>query len=353
MVYEENDFDKLKECLRGKRLYLFGASGSARGFIKRQGGAFCIEGIFDNDIKKVNITFEGYPVFPVHKIPLLDKEKTVFLITSCYEKEIEKQLLELGMKYIYSSHMCERRGNGLAPVCEKDLTYVDSVREILADEHSKKRLEQIVQCRAGGIAYWNDMFDGKPYFQDVYPLTDSEVFVDAGAYIGDTIEEFIQHTRGQFRKIYAFEPDEINYQTLVTRYGGNNRIRCIQAGLYSDNTTLNFEESGTDGSKFIQRGGKVVECMSIDKFIDDEVSFIKMDIEGSELEALKGAEHTICKYHPKLAICIYHNDDDLWTIPLYIHKIVPRYKLYIRHHSLGFSDTVLYAVYSGRGEKIE
>ena len=86
--------------------------------------------------------------------------------------------------------------------------------------------------------------------------------------------------------------------------------------------------------------------MPIDEAIaeGDKVTFIKMDVEGAELESLKGAEKTIRRDKPKLAICIYHKPEDMWTIPLYIKELVPEYKLYIRHHSSGVCETVLYAV---------
>lgn len=87
--------------------------------------------------------------------------------------------------------------------------------------------------------------------------------------------------------------------------------------------------------------------MTIDEAIDpgDRVTTIKMDIEGSELEALKGARETIRRDKPKLAICIYHKTEDLWEIPLYIKSLIPEYRFYIRHHGpSGLYDSVLYAV---------
>lgn len=74
------------------------------------------------------------------------------------------------------------------------------------------------------------------------------------------------------------------------------------------------------------------------------MTFIKMDIEGAELEALHGCRDTIIKYRPKLAICVYHKPEDIIEIPSYIHEIVPEYKLYLRHHSKDLSETVLYAL---------
>ncbi len=77
---------------------------------------------------------------------------------------------------------------------------------------------------------------------------------------------------------------------------------------------------------------------------EDKVTFIKLDIEGSELEALRGAEKIIRRDKPRLAISIYHKPQDYFEIPLYIRGLVPEYKLYIRHHKFNKNDTVLYAV---------
>ena len=75
----------------------------------------------------------------------------------------------------------------------------------------------------------------------------------------------------------------------------------------------------------------------------ERVDFIKMDIEGSELEALKGAKNTIKRHKPRLAICIYHKIEDFYTIPKYIKELVPEYKLYVKHHTDREWETVLYA----------
>lgn len=88
----------------------------------------------------------------------------------------------------------------------------------------------------------------------------------------------------------------------------------------------------------------IVKTISIDEMLEGEkCTFIKMDIEGAEMEALQGAQKSISKYYPKLAISIYHKDDDLWKIPYYIKKTWPEYKLYIRHYTYVTTETVLYA----------
>lgn len=345
MKVDDNSFEKLLDCLKERKLYLFGASQSAKGFIERNRENFLIEGLFDNDPVKWYKKFEEYNIFSINELNSLDSEKTVILITSIYENAIENQLLELGFKYIFSSHICENQGyNWLPPIKDEDLKYISEVSNCLSDELSKWKLDRIVQFRADNTLYWNEILDGKAYFNDIIHLTDEEVYVDGGAYIGDTIAEFLENVNGKYNKIYAFEPDPVNFDQLDTMYGSKQNITCVKSGLWSSNSTLKFNDCNTDGSNVSEDGKITIDVKSIDECINEKVTYIKMDIEGSELEALKGSEKTIKKYKPKLAICIYHKYDDLWKIPLYIKSIVPEYKMYIRHHALGCSDTVLYAV---------
>lgn len=97
---------------------------------------------------------------------------------------------------------------------------------------------------------------------------------------------------------------------------------------------------------------KIVDYATADSIslvkIDDvqecnDATFIKMDIEGSELQALQGAEKTIVKNKPKLAISIYHSNEDMLRIAEYIHELVPEYKIYMRAHNMGIAENVLYA----------
>lgn len=110
---------------------------------------------------------------------------------------------------------------------------------------------------------------------------------------------------------------------------------------------MHFLEEGTTGSKITDStdaATTVIDVDSIDNVCSgDKVTFIKMDIEGSELEALRGAVNVIKRDKPRLAICIYHKPEDMYEIPFWIKETVPEYKLYIRHHTDGILETVLYA----------
>ncbi len=93
------------------------------------------------------------------------------------------------------------------------------------------------------------------------------------------------------------------------------------------------------------KGNVEVDLVSLDELLPDtEITFVKMDVEGAEMEALRGAAETIRRNVPKLAISVYHKRNDIFDVPLFIHRLHPRYKFYLRHHSTTFSETVLFAV---------
>ncbi len=120
---------------------------------------------------------------------------------------------------------------------------------------------------------------------------------------------------------------------------------CINKGVWDKKCTLSFGDFGALNNGAIQeKGGLLIDTDTIDNVLQgDRVSYIKMDIEGAELNALVGAKNTIMKYKPKLAICVYHKIDDLIKIPCYVKSLVPEYKLYLRVHSTHTKELVLYA----------
>ncbi len=177
----------------------------------------------------------------------------------------------------------------------------------------------------------------------------NEVFIDAGAYDGNTILYFMKWCNNNYSHIYAFDPSPDNIKKCRKTLNKNNvlNVSFIEAGVYSENKTLYFDNSLCDSgaSKVSQSGGMSVKVVAIDNVLNGSpATFIKMDIEGSELEALKGARKTIEKYHPKLAICIYHKPEDIITIPNYIKEINSDYKFYIRKYTPHHGEMVLYAV---------
>jgi FkbM family methyltransferase len=182
------------------------------------------------------------------------------------------------------------------------------------------------------------------YFGHLSPVP-NEVYIDAGAFNGDTVLQFVRWCGGTYQKIYALEPDSGNWIQLKKNTAHIKRLEIIPQGAWNEEDVL-FFGSNTDSNMLRIQEKETEQSISvtaIDSFVgNDQVTLIKMDIEGAELNALRGARETIRRYKPRLAICIYHKPEDVLTIPLYVLELNPDYRLRIRHHSLSYSETVLY-----------
>ncbi len=193
------------------------------------------------------------------------------------------------------------------------------------------------------------------YFDpNIIHFEDQEVFVDGGSYNLDTALELRE--KANIEKIYSFEADPRNYQKCLEKKteSGFDEADVYPYGLWSHTDKLRFDATGgADASLFGKDGESVIEVRSLEEVIgaDARVSFIKMDIEGAELEALKGCAQLIQKNHPKLAICIYHKPEDMYELPRYIKNLVPDYKFYLRHYSNREVETVLYAVINEKDQR--
>lgn len=179
---------------------------------------------------------------------------------------------------------------------------------------------------------------------------DNEVFLDVGCCNLNSTIEMRKHCK-HLKKVYAFEPDPNSYEICVERKKRYDlkEVKLLPIGAWSEQSVLSFEPKDNGGSNICKTGSISVTVAPIDEVVahEDKVTMIKMDIEGAELEALKGAQETIRRDKPKLAICIYHKPEDMADIPLYIKELVPEYKFYIRHYSNDIFETVLYAIMPG------
>jgi FkbM family methyltransferase len=218
--------------------------------------------------------------------------------------------------------------------------------KMLEDQKSKDIMVAFINAKiSGDPGGLYSLAESNQYFVNLIHLEEAEVFVDCGAYDGDTILAFVEKVKGKYSKIYAFEPDKDNQKKLLENINkaGLSNIELIKKGSWSSKTSLRFS-SDANMTSAITNGGISVPVDSIDNVINDNVTLIKMDVEGAELESLKGAKKHISKNKPKLAICIYHKPEDLITIPQYIRGLESGYKFYLRHHQFISWETVLYAV---------
>lgn len=218
--------------------------------------------------------------------------------------------------------------------------------QILDDEFSKK----VFLARMRKVYLLEDISEivsiqDEEYFDEKVVLTDQEVFIDCGGYDGDTSLKLIEKCHGKYTDIIIFEPELCKKESIEKNMAGH-RYQLYQAGVWSEKTRLHFDALKTVGSHVSEtESGYVIEAVALDEIVfDRKPTFIKMDIEGSEQEALKGCKRIINEYKPKMAICIYHKPDDLFEIPVLIKRLNPAYRLYLRQYANSRFETVMYAV---------
>ena len=229
----------------------------------------------------------------------------------------------------------------------------DAYIVLTARLHYQSMLDQLMNAgineeRILNIGKTIDDMSKKQYFDlEFLPHDKDEVFVDCGCLDGMTSKSFINWSREEYEQIYAFEPDPAQTKKCITALS-NEKAIVYEVGVWDKKEELRFN-GFLEGSSYIASGGEqVIFADRLDDVLNNKrVTFIKMDIEGAELKALKGAERLIKNNKPKLAISIYHKPEDIYDIPLLLLEINPDYVFYIRHYSVSASETVLYAIDRG------
>ncbi len=258
-----------------------------------------------------------------------------------------------------------------AEIFKENNQQLSELYSILQDDESRITLDGILKAyktisRKPGY-YFSEVADGEcnnyhftaadgykvygtdnPYFIDeIFHISKEMVYLDGGAYIGDTIQLLYKILGGSCRYVYAFEPNDENYEKLLNvakRFG--NSISCFNAGLDDHDGTVSFIKSDA-GSRISENGTESIRVVDIRRFLselkENYPSFIKLDIEGKEEDVIFAMSDYIKERKPDLAISIYHSLCDLWKIPLQIYRLNPSYKIYLRHQSNYFTETVCYA----------
>lgn len=242
----------------------------------------------------------------------------------------------LGLEYdsIISKEMIELYSNEISLLIDN-----------LVDKISFEYFIDFIHQRMQGT-YEKKYSVGTQYFEkDIIRFDTNEVFVDCGGFDGGDTANFLDFVDDISSKAFIFEPDPENYSKIKERFKKYNNVKVFNNGVSDSNAVLKFDSGKKDRSKVTEEGNVDVQVGMIDDYLHDEkVTFIKMDVEGYELLALRGAKETIIKNHPKMAICIYHKAEDVWEIPQYILSLDNSYSFYIRSYKPEGVETILYAI---------
>lgn len=281
-------------------IYIFGAGILGEVMVDTWGWKYKFKAFIDNDIAKQGKKIGGVPIISLDEV-LNRKNASIIVVNKFHWKEIMVQLLREGFQR------------------EKIFNLGEIYRQ----------------------------FNANQYFDLEYlEIQDGEQFVDCGALDGETSLNLLKRYGNLISKVWLFEPDKRNVRKVIENFKEEEvNYEIIEKGAWSSSTTLRFNSLGNGGASIDENGADSIETATIDEVLGDNVpTFIKMDIEGAELEALKGAEKSIRNHHPKLAISIYHKPEDIEEIPKLLLNYYSGYTFYLRHYSLMNSETILYAI---------
>jgi len=307
----------------------------------------------DNNSSKWGKRVEGIIVkSPQHLIE--NNENILVLITVVQPEEICRQLEALGIDYMFydtdgfvAAYNSPTLYHNKEKVIDSFNVFQDSRSQKIFLEYLKARFFPIGNFGIGGNIFLKQYTTGTEYFDIRYfSYSDNEVMADIGAYTGDTIVEFKKFMLEIGKDepfVYAFEPDEENCKTLAQNmeYLSVERYELIRKCVGSDDT--NNQKHVFNNCRDFAGSINIPMCRLDTILKDINVTFIKADVEGFELDVLKGAHYIIKTKQPKLAICVYHLTHDLFEIPLYIKQLNPNYKLFLGMHGNDLRGVICYA----------
>ncbi len=331
MKEKKSSWEKIKES--GKPVVIYGMGNGADKVIDEFNRLDIeIKGVTASDDFVRGQQFRG---FTVKKLTEFDGEFIIAVAFASCIPEVMNHIYSLCGKYrvivpcvpvfgdeIFNREFVERH--------EKELNNAYN----LFEDDSKEIFAGCVDFMFGGeLETLKKITTGKDeVFENVLKLGNNESYLDLGAYRGDTVEEFLHYCGEIYSDIIALEPDRRTFKKLEAYLENIEKSKAYQYAVYCENKTLIFSDKAGRQSTISEKGTEV-QAVSVDSLYSDKtVTYIKMDVEGAEKEAIEGSEITLKIQKPKLNIALYHRSADIFSIPLQIAKINPEYKLHIRRH---------------------
>lgn len=369
MIKELEELIEIENCMEtffnnysNEQIVLFGAGFSVNNLIKKLlEKNINIVAICDNDKSKYGQTIKDIEIMSLKKsIELFPSALYIIsshnyfwdIYNSLQEKIPTKNISTIDFECAHYFYGYEFKNYFI-----KNINDFETIYNLFEDDYSKNLFLQVLKSHfSGQRKEFDKSFSGNEdwyLFNSLLKPNEDSVYLDCGAYDGDTILLFNKVANNKYKKIFALEPDPTIQNQLNKTIDDNDikNIEIVKVGAYNSKSTVQFEQSGVysnilDVNSNSSKNNLIeIKVDSIDNLIKDtKVDIIKMDIEGAEYFAIQGAKNIIHRDSPKLAICLYHNYEDFLRIPLLINKMNPNYKFYIRHQSFGCTDTILFAV---------
>jgi FkbM family methyltransferase len=349
-------------------LVLYGAGNLGRIVLEKLRGIGVEPAAFADDTpEKQGQTVKGLRIRSPQEAAAEFGERTLFVVTILNPQasflEAQRRLQQLtGARVISFLSLAWKYSESFLPYYQFELPQAVLMKaadirrafHLFADEESRRQFIAHIRFRLR-LEYeaLPESSKGDYFPPDVLPyMPPDATFVDCGAYDGDTLHRFIEHQRGSFSQIYAFEPDGENCRKLreyVTGLGEEvaRRVQVYNAGVGERRTKLRFNATSNTGASFSSTGETEVDVLPLCEVVEQNgggTIYLKFDVEGAEWEALRGADSLLRSARPILAISVYHQPDDLWQLPLYLHSLNPGYRLFLRTLGEDGMDVVCFAL---------
>jgi len=356
----------LHKVFQGRKIIIYGAGESFHYFkeiVMRQYG-YVPSVVLDRKFRPGD-TFEGIPAYSPLEYQPSAEEKEHGLVVIClgkqrYFNDVLKTLKDMGFKRIislmdiYEIHNpfripAELEQNGFQYYLGQRQR-IESCLDILADDRSRDVFIRCLQTHLERKPVEIPMNRREEQYTpgDISLARGYARFIYCGVSVGEMAGIFSRI--GTIEELVCFEPDPNQFKLTVEYLSAHQeqiarRVTAIPCAVYSHETIAPFTYSDTSfGSRILPSGRSRIQCVAIDHVLPGfHPTIITMDIEGAEMEALKGAEQTIRTSRPDLAICVYHAPHHLWEIPLYLNSLDLGYRLYLRNYTSLTGETILYA----------
>jgi len=360
----------IKSIERFSKIIIYGAGNTGKEVLRvlKKSSRFEIISFIDLRVSK-GFSINGFPVLHPEENSISDSiKKECLVVIAVFNRDIDLSPIVTLLKrqgfihiisfvqfhYFYVNELGNKYWLGDISIYKDFKNQIEEVDSLLADDESKVIFESILKYRFTG----NHKFLTKPegldtqYFSKTIPHPkDALRFIDGGAYDGDTLLAMLK-LGVRCEAVASFEPDLINFKKLVD-FNSENRGKVADensmfpCAVWSKTEYLKFNSNSTEASNVSAEGTNIILGVAIDNVMPDfRPNFIKMDIEGAEIEGLLGARETIKEFRPRLGICLYHTPEHLWEIPLLIKSWGIGYKFKMRSHGNNGFDLVLYAISS-------
>lgn len=341
-------WEKLREETRP--IFIYGMGDGAEKIMRVfRDESIPLEGIFASDGFVRGHSFAGFRVQRLSEVEDAYDDFVIVLAFAAGYQSLVDQIVAISRRHTLLVPDVPVVGDGLFTYayCLSHAAELEEVYNLLADDESRRVYANILNFKISGeMHYLLDVVTPKAdIYRKIIHLTPNEIYVDLGAYNGDTIREVLGLTRGKYIRIYAMESDKKNFKKLRKSLEGMQYVNAYCAAAWCKDTNLPFlSKAGRQSAASVF--GQEIAARSVDSILGGRpCTLLKMDVEGCEREALWGASQTIAHHAPRLMVALYHRNEDIFSLPLLIHRLQPGYALYMRHQLyIPAWETNLYAV---------